>query len=172
MEAIMGVIKDFHSHHGQGPTEDLRWFRRSLEAGEASSPTYAALLGLRTADGFELRARVEEGLPYSALERFQRNVALPMAEIAELIQIPARTLTRRRESGRLQTDESDRLVRASRIFGEALELFDGDLAAAKAWLSTPQPALGGATPLAMARTGVGAREVEHLIGRLEHGVFS
>lgn len=44
---------------------------------------------------------VEEGLPYSALERFQRNVALPIAEIAEQVQIPPRTLTRRRESGRL-----------------------------------------------------------------------
>ena len=133
---------------------------------------YTRLLGLKASDAFELRERVEEGLPYSALERFQRNVSLPMAEITELVQIPPRTLTRRKASGRLHTDESDRLVRASRVVGRALDLFEGDLAAAKAWLSSPQHALAGATPLAMARTGVGAREVESLVGRLEHGVFS
>ena len=152
--------------------EDLRRFRRALAEGGASVPAYAALLGMRPADTFELREQVEAGLPFSALERLGRNLALPLADVAALVQVPLRTLTRRRASGRLETDESDRLVRAARIFGAALDLFDGDLEAAKSWLSTAQPALGGATPLAMARTGVGAREVEHLIGRLEHGVFS
>ena len=134
--------------------------------------TYIALIGLDTADVFELSRRIEKGLPYHALERFQRTVAMPMADIAELVQIPERTLARRKTAGRLEGDESDRLVRASRIFGQALDLFEGDLEAAKEWLSAPQPALGGSTPLRMARTGIGAREVERLIGRLEHGVFS
>jgi putative toxin-antitoxin system antitoxin component (TIGR02293 family) len=133
---------------------------------------YAGLLGLRPTDVFELRERVEAGLPFGALEHFQRKVGMSLADLADLVQIPLRTLTRRKESGRLQMEESDRLVRASRIFSQALELFEGDLEAAKSWLADPQPALGGVTPLAMARTGVGAREVEALIGRLEHGVFS
>jgi putative toxin-antitoxin system antitoxin component (TIGR02293 family) len=134
--------------------------------------TYIALIGLDAADAFELSRRIEQGLPFGALERFQRTVAMPMAEIAELVQIPERTLARRRASGRLAGDESDRLVRASRLFSQAIDLFEGDLEAAKAWLSAPQRALGGSTPLRMARTGVGVREVERLIGRLEHGVFS
>ena len=70
-----------------------------------------------------------------------------------------------------EPDESDRLLRASRVFGRALELFEGDPEAARRWLGLPQPALGGATPLAFARTEAGAREVEDLVGRLEHGVF-
>ena len=43
---------------------------------------------------------------------------------------------------------------------------------ARRWLSSPQRALGGSTPLSLARTEVGAGLVEDLIGRLEHGVFS
>jgi len=39
------------------------------------------------------------------------------------------------------------------------------------WLTRAQPALGGAIPLELAKTGLGTREVEALIGRLEHGVF-
>jgi putative toxin-antitoxin system antitoxin component (TIGR02293 family) len=60
-------------------------------------------------------------------------------------------------------------VRFARVFGRALELFEGATDAARAWLSAPQRALGGATPLALAATDVGASEVLNLIGRLEHG---
>jgi putative toxin-antitoxin system antitoxin component (TIGR02293 family) len=40
------------------------------------------------------------------------------------------------------------------------------------WLNSPNHGLGGRTPLQMAQTEAGSREVENLIGRLEHGVFS
>jgi putative toxin-antitoxin system antitoxin component (TIGR02293 family) len=58
------------------------------------------------------------------------------------------------------------------LFGKTLELFEGDRDVATEWLTTAQPALGGAVPLDLARTEVGAREIERLVGRLEHGVFS
>ena len=89
-----------------------------------------------------------------------------------LIDVPRRTLTRRKRDGRFLPSESDRLLRAARIFGQALALFEGDRDAAKDWLDTAQRALGGVSPLDLARTEAGAREVERLIGRLEHGVFS
>ena len=92
--------------------------------------------------------------------------------MAELVQIKPRTLDRRKNEGRLQPDESDRLLRAAKVFGKAIALFEGDVPFAKEWLSSRQAALGGAVPLEMAKTDVGAREVEDLIGRLEHGVFS
>jgi len=133
---------------------------------------YLALLGLRTIDTPRLLDRVEEGFVFSALEHFQRASELSTSEVAELVQIKPRTLSRRREEGRLQPDESDRLVRAARVVGRALDLFEGDVRAARQWLSTAQLALGGASPLSLARTEVGAREVENLIGRLEEGVFS
>jgi putative toxin-antitoxin system antitoxin component (TIGR02293 family) len=47
-----------------------------------------------------------------------------------------------------------------------------DVAGAISWLAAPKKALGHETPLAYSRTELGAREVENLIGRLEHGVFS
>jgi uncharacterized protein (DUF2384 family) len=37
---------------------------------------------------------------------------------------------------------------------------------------SPQPALGGETPIDVARTELGSREVENLAGRVEHGVYS
>lgn len=69
-------------------------------------------------------------------------------------------------------NESDRLLRAAALFEKSVELFDGDRSEAMRWLQSPQRALGGVEPLHFARTEGGAREVEELIGRLEHGVFS
>ncbi len=134
--------------------------------------TYAALLGLRTFDSAGLQDRVEAGLPYGALERFQSKLNLPTAEIARLLHIRMRTLSRRKEEGRLRPDESDRLLRASRLFSAVIELFEGDLESAREWIAKPQQGLGGATPLAFARTDIGSREVENLIGRLEYGIVS
>jgi putative toxin-antitoxin system antitoxin component (TIGR02293 family) len=133
---------------------------------------YLALLGLRTLDTPRLLERVAAGFSFAALEHFRRASGLSMGEVGELVQIKPRTLSRRKEEERLQPDESDRLVRAARIVGRALDLYEGDARAARQWLGATQLALGGATPLAFARTGVGAREVENLIGRLEEGVLS
>jgi putative toxin-antitoxin system antitoxin component (TIGR02293 family) len=151
-------------------TPDLARFR---ESGNGGPHRYAVLLGERGAyDTPTLLARVQAGLPYRAMEHLRRNLDLPMSRLAELVDIRPRTLSRRKEEGRLEPAESDRLLRASRVFGRALELFEGNAVEARAWLERPQRALGGAVPLDLLRTELGAREVEDLIGRLEHGVFS
>ncbi len=133
---------------------------------------YARLLGLRVAEGSDLVERVEAGFSYAAFESLRRNLGLPIEELAEIAQIPLRTLARRRVAGRFSKEESDRLLRTSRVFAKALALFERDLARARGWLETPARALGGRAPRDLATTDVGAREVEDLIGRLEHGVFS
>ena len=147
-------------------------FRRSLATGIADTNAYLMLLGLDVVDSGQLLRSVERGLPYAAFERLVANTSLPSDDALVLVNIPRRTLTRRKREGRFREDESDRLLRASRIVARALGLFEGDRDAATHWLSEPQKALGGESPLVIARTEVGALEVERLIGRLEHGVFT
>jgi putative toxin-antitoxin system antitoxin component (TIGR02293 family) len=147
-------------------------FRAFLDTGNPQANSYVVLLGLETFDSRQLLRSVEHGLPFSAFERLLANTSLPSDAALLLVNIPQRTLTRRKREGRFHQDESDRLVRASRIFARALILFEGDRDAAKHWLSAPQKALGGGVPLLLARTEVGALEVERLIGRLDHGVFT
>jgi len=160
-------------HRSTQATADIEAFRRKAMGGsKGSQHAYVTLLWLEPSDTIRLVMKVEKGLPFRVVERLRRNMALTLEELAELIQVRPRTLSRRKEEGRLRPDESDRTLRASRLFGRALELFEGDAAAARAWLSSAQPALGGVVPLSVARTELGAREVENLIGRLEHGVFS
>lgn len=153
------------------PTKDLDRFRQYLRRGAPGPHAYVVLLGLETFDSLVLLRAVKKGLSYRTFERFRRNTSLSFERVTQLIDIPRRTMTRRKRDGRFLPDESDRLLRASRLFGKTLELFEGDRDAATEWLTTTLPALGGTTPLDLARTEVGAREVERLVGRLEHGIF-
>ncbi|MEK7859978.1 MAG: antitoxin Xre/MbcA/ParS toxin-binding domain-containing protein [Chloroflexota bacterium] len=156
----------------EASSKDLDRFRLFLRRGAPGPHVYVLLLDLDTFDPPDLLRAVKRGFAYRTFERFRRNTSLPFERLTELVDIPRRTLTRRKREGRFLPDESDRLLRASRLFGKTLELFEGDRDAATEWLTTAQPALGGAVPLDLARTEVGAREVEGLVGRLEHGVFS
>ena len=144
--------------------------REHLGAERPREHFYVALLGLATFDALELHDRVEEGFSYMALERLRRTLDVPTSQFCELVWIAPRTLARRKKSKRLQPDESDRLLRLSKIVGLTLQLFEGELSEARTWLLTPHPALGNESPLKLATSEVGSREVEHLIGRLEHGI--
>ena len=133
---------------------------------------YVTLLGLKTYDTRGLHEKVRQGLSFATLERLGRTLDLSPVTVADLLHIPARTFQRRKKHGRLRPDESDRLLRLSRLLGKTLQLFEGDVAAARAWLDAPSTALGGARPIELALTEPGTSEVETLIGRLEHGVFA
>ena len=154
------------------PTRDLDRFRQRLRLGAPGPHAYVILLGLEIFGALDLLRAVKKGLSYRTFERFRRNTSLSFQRVTDLIDIPRRTMTRRKREGRFLPDESDRLLRASRLFAKTLELFEGDRDAATDWLTTAQPALGGTVPLDLAKSEVGAREVEQLVGRLERGVFS
>jgi putative toxin-antitoxin system antitoxin component (TIGR02293 family) len=131
-----------------------------------------ASLGLSASNSAELIQQVERGFSFKTLHTLESRSGLPGAALAGLVGIPERTLARRKSKGKFTPDESERLLRLGTVFEQAVELFEGDRAAALRWLTAPRGALEGKTPLAYARTELGAREVEDLIGRLEHGVIS
>src|SRR5688572_9346528 len=88
------------------------------------------LLGLRLGDSLEAVQRIEKGLPFSVVESFLKRTGLTNQELSHAAGIPLRTLQRRRTQGRLGSDESDRLLRVSRVAGKATDLFEGDIGAA------------------------------------------
>ena len=128
-------------------------------------------LGLKAGSSGELIRQVGRGFSYQSLLALESRSGIDLQRIASIIGIPPRTLARRKSSGRLTSDESEKLLRLSAVFEQALELFEGDKPAAVQWLTTPKNALENETPLHYSRTELGAREVENLMGRLEHGVF-
>jgi putative toxin-antitoxin system antitoxin component (TIGR02293 family) len=133
---------------------------------------YAALVGVKAPTLVALIDKVETGFPYAAFEKLATLLGTSAGNLAQRLRIPARTLQRRKRSGALSVEESERLLRLSRIVQATFDLFEGDHKAAIGWLGRKNRALAGETPLEMSSTEPGGEEVLNLIGRLEYGVFS
>lgn len=115
---------------------------------------------------------LEEGLPVKELAELQASLAVPAEKLAPMLGISKATFHRRKGTGsKLKPMVSDRVIRFARLLGQAAKVF-GDMEDAKRWLNSPQFGLGGAVPLDYAKTEIGAREVEDLLGRIEYGVYS
>src|SRR6201982_3802640 len=119
----------------------------------------------------ELIRQIQKGLRFAELKTLQHSLDMPFEQLAAKLSISRSTLQRRKHAGRLSPEESNKLVRFSRLLRQAADLF-GNVEKARAWLKHPQYGLGGAVPLDYAETEVGAREVEDLLGRMKYGVYS
>ncbi len=122
-------------------------------------------------DRKRLIERVRLGLPYASLEALASRFHIGQQELVVVLALPVRTLARRKRERRLRADESDRLVRLGRIAALAEEML-GSREKAAVWLHQPNRALGNIAPLRHLDTDPGAREVEDLLIRIAHGVYS
>jgi len=114
--------------------------------------------------------RIREGLYFREFATLRNLLDIPEETLGLYLGMSNATLHRRKKSRRFSQAESERLVRFTRLFGIAYGVF-GDEAAAREWLKTENPGTAGETPLGYADTEFGAREVENLLGRIDHGVF-
>ena len=129
------------------------------------------VLGKRADSGFNMVERIREGLPYSSLEALMRRLKLTREEASASLAVPLRTLARRKRERKLSATESDRLYRLARVGSQALAIFGTEEAAAH-WLRSRIPALGMAVPLDLLDTDAGALEVQNVLFRVQHGVYS
>ncbi|MGH9409733.1 MAG: type II RES/Xre toxin-antitoxin system antitoxin [Vicinamibacterales bacterium] len=119
----------------------------------------------------ELHRRIKQGLPYRSLESVRERLGLSVPETASVLHMPTRTLARRRQTRKLDADESDRLYRIARVAAQAFAVF-GTEEKATTWLRRSNRALNGEAPIRLLDTDIGARQVEDILGRIEHGVVS
>jgi putative toxin-antitoxin system antitoxin component (TIGR02293 family) len=131
-------------------------------------------LGFRVSEAGEstfkqVRDALRHGVSRSAFDQMRADLGVSSEEMADVLGIPTRTLARRTE--RFKADESERLLRVGSVWAKALDVLE-EKSAARRWMTQPKRALGGLTPLRCCDTEIGAREVEALLGRIEHGVFS
>jgi putative toxin-antitoxin system antitoxin component (TIGR02293 family) len=71
-------------------------------------------------------------------------------------------------TSRLSTEPDSLRARVAARVAEVL----GSEEKASRWLMTPNRALGGEPPIALLETDLGARQVEDVLGRIEHGIHS
>ena len=115
--------------------------------------------------------QIRAGLNFRAVQNLQKALDLPMERIASVLGMSRATLHRRKIQGKIDREESEKLVRYRSLLKKAEEVF-GDAENARQWLTHPQRGLGNAMPLEFAKSELGAREVENLLGRIEYSVYS
>ena len=92
-------------------------------------------------------------------------------EIFALV-VPKRTLARRKAAHEsLTVEETDKALRLARIAVQAERVF-GEPEKAHRWLRKAKRELNGETPLAYLASEAGARVVEEMLHRIEHGMFA
>ena len=129
------------------------------------------VLKRRIANLDELRETVKAGLPYASLEALMDKFGLAREEVAAALHLPQRTIARRKKEQKLQADESDRLLRLARVSAQATATLGTEDKAAQ-WLRRPNRALGNRIPLDLIDSDIGIRQVEEVLGRIEHGNIS
>jgi len=120
----------------------------------------------------DLAQQVRFGLPASTVERLAGTLSLHRSQVAERLNIPSRTLSRRLAAkSRLTHDESDRAMRMARVVALAKEVLGSDEKASH-WMSNPNRALGGKRPFDQLDTEPGVRSVEEVLYGIAYGMYS
>jgi putative toxin-antitoxin system antitoxin component (TIGR02293 family) len=152
--------------------------RQLCQVAEMSVAEIVAVLGgrktfkrpVRSTD--DLAQQVRFGLPASTVELLAGTLSLHRSQVAERLNIPSRTLSRRLAAkSRLTHDESDRAMRMARVVALAKEVLGSDEKASH-WMSNPNRALGGKRPFDQLDTEPGVRSVEEVLYRIAYGMYS
>lgn len=127
------------------------------------------VLGRRVTSIDELRTSVARGLPKRALDNCARWLAAGPRERRAIVHqiIPEATYKRRRAA--MKPAESERTERLARVIATAEHVWD-DRDAARRFLLTPNANFQGERPVDVARSEIGARQVEELLWQIFHGL--
>lgn len=116
----------------------------------------------------ELMARIERGLPRSALDHtlafLGGHGGLRRRELIGKV-VSLATYKRRKT---LQADEGEKVARVARIIAFARHVWADD-DAAREFLTTPHAMLSGRKPIDLAFSELGALRVEHVLNGILHG---
>lgn len=150
---------------------------RVAAAKKGRAVSAVSLLGVTTSENkdfltwMEWVSVIRQGIPSTAVDALVEFLSISKTEFSDAIDIPFRTLVRRKGEALLASDESAKLVRVARVIERAEEVFE-DPDAARGWLKSANTSLSGQTPMSLLDTEIGAQSVMNALGRIEHGVFA
>lgn len=127
--------------------------------------------GKASINGIEFALVLRTGLPFANAERLARHTGIALPRIFAAVNLSPRTMERRRTQKNMTTDESQKIARFARIVALGDEVF-ADSRVTSQWLQRANRALNGMQPIELLDTDDGAREVEAVLLRLEHGVYN
>ena len=128
-------------------------------------------LGKGVSSQQDLIAAVRRGLRTSTVDAVIEELDLSRTDVLPTLRIARRTMERRKVTGRLLPEESERVYRLAKILAFAESVL-GTREKARHWLNTPNRALGNVSPFSLLESEAGTDEVTNVLGRIEFGVYS
>jgi putative toxin-antitoxin system antitoxin component (TIGR02293 family) len=117
----------------------------------------------------ELIRLIRGGFSLGLVDALAREAGVRLEELVEFEIIPRRTLAHSKRNERFTPIQSARLARFFRVQQKARHTF-GSEDKAMQWLKRPTNPLNNNAPVAMLDTDEGARLVEDLLTRIDHGL--
>lgn len=113
--------------------------------------------------------QIKEGFSASLFQAIRVTFDLQERSLETLLNASISTLERRkREKKNLDPVASERLDRIATVCHLAEEVFESR-ESATGWMSRPNKALGGSTPIMLCETEIGAKQVRRVLHALEWG---
>lgn len=120
--------------------------------------------------GNELHDVPRRQIPHSSFQALADLLCMDEGTLGMYLGISVETLVKTAKTGLFSVPDSTRLDALIAVLQSSVELFEGDVQAAAAFLRSPSRAFNSKAPLEMLDAGGDARAVIDLIGRLEHGI--
>jgi putative toxin-antitoxin system antitoxin component (TIGR02293 family) len=117
----------------------------------------------------ELVEDIRGGFVFAQVAALAKEAGVALAELVEFGIIPRRTFTHSKQNQRFTATQSARLARFFRIQQKAKGTF-GSEERAMQWLKRPTEPLQNNAPVSLLDTEEGARLVEDLLTRIDHGI--
>ena len=124
---------------------------------------------------------IKDGVSARYVDRMAREMGMPKERLLPAIGLSPATVNRRaRESKKLSTEDSERVVGMARLVGQVQAMVNdsGDPKGFNAaewvarWLEEPLAALGGQRPVELMDTTEGQAIVSNLIARVQSGAYA
>ena len=120
---------------------------------------------------FEKIELVEEGISKKALENLKLKAGLDYDQLSKVLKVARTTLLSKKADEKFNQDLSDKILGLADIYSYGYEVFE-DRDRFNEWIFRQNKALGGQAPFDILNNSFGREEVKHLIGRIDHGVYS
>ena len=113
--------------------------------------------------------QIKEGFSANLFQAVRVTFGLHEQSLETLLNASISTLERRkREKKNLDSVASERLDRLATVCHLAEEVFE-DRDSAASWMSRPNKALGGSTPIMLCETEIGAKQIRRVLQALDWG---
>lgn len=120
---------------------------------------------------FEKMDLSRRGISKNDLINLKSKSGLDYNRLAAALSVTRATLINKKGSEKFSPTLSEKIIDLANIYSYGYEVF-GDIQKFNKWMDNPNTALGGVKPIDVIDNQFGREEVKHIIGRIDHGVYS